>query len=170
MLKGSEGSIEPMMLTLGVAVEGILREAFKESMEKPSSDSEELKKAQILIEKSLLDNKLKSRLKSVIGSWTTRSATDALYLLAESNIIDREEVDAWKKIRHSMAHATFPDFDLQKLIDLCHSVVVLFYKLIFHTIGYNGKYTNYGRSGWPVDDFPKKIEDKTSADNTGVEK
>lgn len=163
VLRGSEGSIDPMMLTLGIAIEGVLRKAYPELTKLPQQEYEELKKAQQIIEESSLNEKFKSRLRGVMDSWANRSAADMLHSLVELGVINREEVNAWKEIRNPTAHAALPDSsDLQKLIDLCHTVTVLFYKLIFHAIGYQGKYTNYGLYGWLLDDYPKAHKSQAS--------
>lgn len=155
VMRGSEGSIEAKMLTLGIAVEGVLREAFPDLAKLPEQESKELEKARQVIDKSSLKKECKERIKGAICSWTERSATDRLCSLVESGVIERNEVDAWKDIRHPSAHATLLDLrDLQKFTDLCHTVTVLFYKLIFHAIGYKGKYTNYSTHGWPLKDYP----------------
>lgn len=152
VLKGSEGSIEPMMLTLGIAVEGILNEAFPELKKLPENKIEELERSKKIIKDSSLEKDFKNRLIGAMERWDTRSATSMLYYLVETEVVKNEEVNAWKKIRNPTAHAVLPDSnDLQELVDFCHTVSVLFYKLIFHAIGYNGKYTNYGLHGWPLE-------------------
>lgn len=156
VIQASGGSIEAQALTVAVAVEGVLRTEFPNFASPSEKELEELDKAQQIIKESALNNGLKKRIMGAIGAWKKPSATDKLSSLTQSGVIESAEYDAWKKLRHPSAHAAPPNLrDFQEFVDLCHIATVLFYKLIFHAIGYEGKYTNYGTHDWPLKDYPK---------------
>jgi len=154
VIKGSEGSTEARMLTLGIAVEGALRVAFPELVELPKEELNGLEEADEIVDRSSLNEELKRRIKGAIGSWKHRGAADMLSKLVNSGVIELKEFNAWKEIRHPSVHATLLNLhDLQRFVDLCHIGTVLFYKLIFHAIGYKGKYTDYSTHGWPLKEY-----------------
>jgi hypothetical protein len=47
--------------------------------------------------------------------------------------------------------------NLQSFIDQTARVKVLFLQLIFHLVGYAGKYTDWGARGWPLVDYPPQL-------------
>ena len=55
-------------------------------------------------------------------------------------------------------HADSPrSIDLQTYINLCDSILVLFYQLIFLVIGYTGYYTDYSTYHYPNKKFDKNL-------------
>ena len=77
------------------------------------------------------------------------SATDRLFELARLGVASSEEVEAWKELRHTIAHGTLPAMG-QDLVDKVHRVRTLFSRLVFTAVGYEGLYLDYGTAGWPV--------------------
>lgn len=154
VLKGSEASIDPMMLTLGIAVEGVLNEVFSHLKNLSGEELAELQKTKKIIAESKISGRNKDRIQGMLNSWNKHNAKAVLYLLKEKGIILEEEVKAWNDIRHPMAHAILPDTnDLQKLFDSCKVCTVLFYKLIFYAVGYRGIYTDYSSDNYPTKNF-----------------
>jgi len=156
VIQASAASIEAQALTVAVTVEGVLRTEFPELVALSEKELEELDKTQQIINESALNNRLKKRITGTIGGWKNPSTTDKLSSLIDLGVIENTEYDAWKKLRHPFAHAAPPNLrDFQEFVDLCHIVTVLFYKLIFHAIGYEGKHTDYSSHDWPLRDYPE---------------
>lgn len=154
-IQGSAGSIETESLEIGVSVEGIVHTEFANVGILSEVETKELEDALRIIEKSEIAEGLKKRITGAINSWQETSATDRLLWLIESGVIARVEYEAWKKLRHPSSHGRLPNLrDFQEFVDLCHTATVLLYKLIFHAIGYEGKYTDYSTRGWPEKDYP----------------
>jgi len=150
-------SIETRSLAVPIAVEGILNSEFSELASPSDKFLTELKKAREIVSNSELPKDLHQRIIGSINSMKRSSATDKLRSLVKDEIIKKEESEAWKKLRNYTAHANQPIYpDLQELVKLCDIVTLLFYKLIFYTIGFEGKYTDYGTYGWPTKDFHTK--------------
>ncbi len=153
-------SIETRSLAISVAVEGILNSEFAKFAAPSDEFLAELEKARELVKNSEIPEGLNRRIIGSINSMKRSNATDKLKLLVEDGIIKEEESQAWKKLRNYVAHANQPIYpDLQKLINLCNTVNLLFYKLIFYAIGYEGKYTDYSNYGWPTKDLQTKQVD-----------
>lgn len=156
LMRTGSAYIETKSLEVTVDVEGILSTEFPNLAAPSEKELTDMDKAQQIIKESALGNGLKKRISSAIGGWKNPSATVKLKSLLESGIIEEREFKAWKELRNSSTHPKQPfSSHLQKTFDLCDTVITLFYKLIFHTIGYKGRYTDYGTHGWPLKDYPK---------------
>lgn len=146
---------ETFALEVAVAVEGVLTTEFKSLAPPEDKFLHSLSEARNCINASSISNDLKPRICGAINAMKRASATDKLRLLVETSVISEKEYEAWKKLRNSSTHPTEPAFlELQESLDLCGIVTTLFYKLIFHAIGYEGKYTDYGTCDYPLKDFP----------------
>jgi hypothetical protein len=152
--------LETFALETTVAIEGLLLTEFKNLAPSEGSFLQSLDKAMQLVEESLLYNVVKQRVLGAIKAMKYPSASDKLRLLVDGNIVDAKEYQTWKDLRNKSTHPTQPAFvELQELLDLCNIVITLFYKLIFHTIGYEGKYMDYGTYDYPLKDFPPVEKD-----------
>lgn len=105
-------------------------------------------RARQVIEAAALPDRLARRLLGLLQG-RGASATDRLFELARLGVATREEVEAWKGLRHPIAHGTLPAMG-QELVDKVHRVRTLFSRLLFTAVGYDGPYRDYGSAGWPV--------------------
>jgi hypothetical protein len=153
--------IETFALETAVAIEGLLLTEFEKLASPTAEFVTELSKAsEIINTTSEIDDTLKLRICSAIADMKKSRATDKLRALVKSEIIEKKEYEAWKKLRNESTHPTRPAFvELQNLLDLSNIMITLFYKLIFLIIGYEGKYMNYGIDGYPLKDFPPVEKD-----------
>ncbi|TBR56513.1 hypothetical protein B4U84_29370 [Westiellopsis prolifica IICB1] len=161
--------LESEILTLSVAVESLLTiEPLKQLSEKqaslddePDDESNNLQSQisliQSVIEPLNLDNSLRRRLTGSLGNIKSVSAMDRLRNLVDKGLLDQELVDAWKKVRNSAAHGyVLEPEEFGKYHKLSNQVTVLFNHLVFLTIGYVGKYTDYSEDGWIKKDYNRK--------------
>ena len=69
-------------------------------------------------------------------------------------------VKAWQELRNKQVHPSVGPLDnpasrdFQEQLDLVHQVTVLMYHIVFHLIGYRGKYTDYATLNFPNRDYP----------------
>ena len=72
-------------------------------------------------------------------------------MLAKGDVVDQEDIKAWKFIRNKAAHGalTVDPSAVQCLLDRFNRLVVMAYKLVFFRISYQGLYTDYATRGWP---------------------
>jgi len=85
----------------------------------------------------------------------TSKPETALKKLAADGKVRMDDVIAWRHIRHSSAHALSGETEVsQENLDRLNRVTVLFYHLVFALIGYKGKYTDYGKLGFPEARYP----------------
>jgi hypothetical protein len=151
LLDASEGSIDAQALTLAVSVEGILKKLCVELEKLPEEKTAKLTKARKVIDEADIDSDVKHQIMSNLGNWAKAGPWDMLGQLVDAGVITDQERVAWRTLRNPSAHASLPNVqDYQKLVDLCCLTLMVFYKLIYYAIGYNGPYVDYGKPGWPL--------------------
>jgi len=153
--KTSAGSIFTRGLGLGTAVEGILECEFSKIGTLSQEDFRSIDEMIAHVKAFAGDENIRKRTIGALGSWRTIRAKDRLRILERSHIIRPEDMIAWDSIRNRAAHATPPEKEeLQKWIDNCYKAEVLLNHLIFNAIGYEGEFTDYGKSNWPQSMYP----------------
>jgi hypothetical protein len=151
-----QGTVESQALALGVAVEGICKELFPETV----SQAQELRVwAKSLREHCevwkgfqdpLVRTALYDRISGLLGQLNSVRAKDTLMRLVSDGVAYERHVKAWGKLRNQAAHANIhASGTLQELVDLCAGVTMLLYHLIFKAIGYEGAYTDHSEYGYP---------------------
>jgi len=160
-------------LILCTTIEGVLKEEFPNLASASPLFLDLIKNAQIYMSRWIetedlkkkitskkRDNKdkvdiLNKRINGLFGLLKIPRAIDKLRALVGKGAVKKEHVDSWNELRPMMAHAYSPEsLSTQELIDDFYKILVLFYQLIFHTIGYKGKYTDYSKYGWPIKKYP----------------
>jgi hypothetical protein len=103
------------------------------------------------------------RIKGMMAGLTNMRAIDKLWRLADEDKVNRTQIEAWRELRNKQVHpvaldlADVADRDYQNRFDLIHQATVLMYHVVFHLIGYEGKYTDYSTLGYPNRDYPSAI-------------
>ena len=152
----STGSIFAKGLGLGIAVEGILKCEYSKI---GRSSPEDVKAVEAMIDHVNSfsgDGNVLARTLGALREMQSIRATDKLIALQAEGIIRAADVQAWKAIRNSAAHARPPEREeFQKWIDNCYKTEVLINHLIFRAIGYEGKFTDYGnrKQNWPLSQY-----------------
>lgn len=148
--------LDTIALLLCVATESVLDIPLFKSLGKPNTSLLGLIKELFdWVKKAPVEQSLRERALSAMGSMKSNRAVDKMYALSKVGAIDEEEIKSWKFLRNPSAHGTFEiDEDkFQELLDHVHRVIALIYKLTFLTIGYAGKYSDYGHHGWRSRDY-----------------
>lgn len=149
-------------LVLSVTVESFLKNSrFKFLAKNFGENGEDLQTIKSLIQGSGASENLRGRIIGFLKSMNNPSSSDLLHRLEGLGVISRNEVKAWKKLRHPSAHGSLnvEESALQDIMNDIHKVSTLVYKLVFLIIGYSGKY--HDRSDvWSIRDFDAtKIDD-----------
>jgi len=146
----STGSIFAKGLGLGIAVEGILESEFA-NIGSPSIEYANAVEEMIAHVKSYTGNEnVLARALGALPDMKKTRAKDKLFALQEAGIVRKEDVKAWDSIRNRGAHARPPETEeAQEWINNCYKTEVLLNHLIFHAIGYEGQFTDYGTRNWP---------------------
>lgn len=150
------------MLVVGVEVEGILADYYStlvtptEQMKQSVDEVTRLVDVYIRGGGTGIDSNSLARIQSALGRLKdTTSARNKLKELASQSVIRSVDVEAWEFVRNKTAHAVASETGITQDNSLRQDrVLVLFYHLVFHLIGYHGKYTDYGELGCPIKSYP----------------
>jgi hypothetical protein len=158
VIEASSASAEAEVLTISVAVEGLLKTEFHDLGEPDKETKDQIALAKSLIKDSELNRDFKERVFGSLRGMKNTRPEDRLFELKNQGLIEQRLISSWRKLRHSSVHADELNFEeLQKYLDRCKTVLVLFYQLIFLAIGYTGKYTDYSTYSFPIKNFDKKM-------------
>ena len=154
-------------LTLCVSVEALLKTHFSDVMPADPETEQNIKKAkEIFNASSCLDEKFRKRLDGALESFTKTRPADRLNELCKKKLIDLRLIESWTKLRNASAHGDLVNFTdrakLNRHIDKCNAVLVLFYQLVFLLIGYAGQYTDYATHGYPQRLFEARLDNRCS--------
>lgn len=150
-----EASVEAQALSVAVAVESVLNLFYRDVGRPAQSVLDAVKELQAYINEWHGMSELKTRALGSVGQMKSVRPGDRLRDLIERRVVADKNVSAWTRLRNSVAHGDWSGVaDLQTFIDRTEDVLVLFNQLIFHLIGYKGKYTDWGAHGWPIIQYP----------------
>ena len=156
-----QASIENSSLSIGVAIEGILKSYFSEIGLADEEILQQAEKAKDLIENSNLEERIKNRLFSSIGLLKNISPKVALRQMVQDKLLDKTMVSEWEKLRNKSVHSDKMNqglITIQKHINQINTCLALFYRLLFIIIKYEGNYIDYSEKGWPEKKFKLKNE------------
>lgn len=144
LLETASATLEARCLSTVVAVESLLHESpYGEYANSSNEWIQEVEQLEIILENQTLSKRMQERLKGTFGMWKKENPTAILKQLAKDGIVRDCDVNAWKKVRNRAAHGTQLDNDPETLFNDYLHILVLFYHLIFHMIGYHGPYIDY---------------------------
>jgi len=160
----SEGSIDSWLIGICVTVEGLA--GLIEYT--PAPVTAELAKFQEHVAKWIKDEGISEssakRITGLIGQLGSARPIDRMMSLVPRKLLYEADIKTWSKARNSAVHtrrsnaADMERGKLQSRIDQLHDVYRLLYFIIFHVIGYDGKYTDYAEHHFPVRAYPPEAE------------
>ena len=165
IIEARETTFEAEILTLSVAVEGLLEiEPFKENM--MNSNSINIESQVSLLQEKIKELNLEESFRKRLNGWLVNikyinsvSTSDKLIHLVKKGLIEKKLVKSWKDIRNGAAHGYVVERNkFERYFKLCNQVTILFNHLIFLIIGYTGKYTDYSEDGWIKKEFNSLID------------
>jgi hypothetical protein len=166
-LESSHSPLDAHALDLSVAVEALLGSHFNE-LGRPTNDYiQELRVICKAISELEISESTRKRIEGLLNLAKSGSSKDKLRALISQGKVTSEDLRAWETVRHKAAHGVFLKDVNQKYVDSFLRVMTLFYRLIFHAIGYFGPYQDYGTPGWPVrTPNPKPADSDLQLDNS----
>ncbi|KKW90176.1 hypothetical protein [Sphingobium chungbukense] len=161
LLRGaSESSLDGWLIGLCVAVEGLAGLIDYE----PAGLSEELIRVQNGIsdwlEAERVSDTSRKRIEGLLGQLGNVRPRDRMMSLVPGGALLEDDISAWTKARNRAVHTRkvkkgdLEKDKLQTSLDGLHRIYRLLYWIIFHVIGYSGKYTDYAEPGFPVKSYP----------------
>lgn len=155
-----QSGIENASLSLGVAIEGILKTYFGEHGLPDDEIAQQANAAKEILGGLDLGARIRDRLFGSIGGLLNNSSPkSSLYHLAQDGIINKSMAGKWVKLRNKSVHPDKLNEDpqaFQKYIDLNYTCIALLFLLLFSIIEYEGNYIDYSADGWPE----KKVKEE----------
>jgi hypothetical protein len=149
--------LDTIALIVVVAVESVSSEFSEIAIpdQKLIDEVDEISDPINAIDETRVRANTKERALGSVSNMKSTRAGDRLKHLAKIGVITNGEILQWQRLRNTSAHGTLHDdpTKLQKLLSDIYGAMTLLNKLVFLRIGYDGKYSNYSKIGWPVMEF-----------------
>lgn len=104
-----------------------------------------------------------TRLDAMLVNWSKKRPQDTLHELAELGFIQKEYIKSWTDLRNRHVHPALADLEppspatYQSVLNNTYRVEVLVYQIIFHLLGYEGPFTDYGAEGFTNTNYPLAV-------------
>ncbi len=143
-------------LTLTVAIESLLHNEFEHIGGLSEDELSALGDLRAHADLWEGNESLKRRIQGFLVNIPDPRAVDRMRELANKELISEDQWQAWQKLRNISTHAyQAAKINPHDFIDLVQTCQVLFYHLVFISIGYQGPYMDVSSPGWPVRKFPE---------------
>ncbi|HEX7917683.1 hypothetical protein [Rudaea sp.] len=150
--KAYQSDLENSALVLSVAIESLLKVAFKSEADDDEEFHAEIAHAKIALEKANFMPRALNRIAASLANAINPGPKQVLRRLKEQGFINDRHVAAWEKMRNKSAHGDGGDdshAEIQKLLSAHYHCLGLFYCLVFVLIGYRGVYSDLTQQNWP---------------------
>lgn len=133
-----------MILTLSVAIEGLLNDIYIPVIKLKKDNSEfetEIKKVKQLIKTLDLTDDQRNRVLGSVSYWKNITAAKALDYLIEQGVITTSDKKLWQELRNESAHPKVREDNLTKERlerEKVSSCLNLFHKLVLNTLAFSG--------------------------------
>lgn len=133
-----------MILTLSVAIEGLLNDIYIPIIKVKKYNSEldaEIKKVKQQVKTLELTDAQRDRILSSVSYWKNITAAKALDYLIEQGVITSPDKKLWQKLRNESAHPKVREENLAKEMlerEKVTSCLNLFHKLVLNTLTFSG--------------------------------
>lgn len=152
IIRASAGSLETEILILVIAVETIVRLIVPNQ---PLTPEEIILVDDLKKHVKKWPQQIKDRILGSLAKLDDSGASRRLKQLIKLGVITKEQLEAWTSLRPQVAHGeAISSKDLQHMLDNYYRILALFYRLVFHAIGYEGEYIDYSLRGFPIRFYP----------------
>lgn len=154
----SASPLDASVLALSVAIEGLLPIVLADSDRDIGIEERKwIRRAQACIRTLPGSQALRDRAIGALSLLYRPNAKGRLDHLVAMNAINASQRDAWQALRHKHAHGELVDSEsIDTVLEYFYRSLVMFYRLVFLAIGYQGKYVDYGSPGWPTSQLPQR--------------
>ncbi len=151
----ARASLDARALTLAVAIEALLNDGYAEVGQTSEVTVKQVDQAIQAVRASGIGADTVARLEGAMKLVRQASAYGKLKALVSLGATTVNLIKAWRQLRNRWAHGAKPEsWDAQKVVDHYFDALTLFYHLMFHLVGYRGKYRDYSTPGWPQAEYP----------------
>lgn len=153
---GAAHNLYTSALLTSVAIEGVLNCEFANVGQPSDGYIAEIDRAIGIVRRlRRFQPQVANRAEGAFAAMKTARAKDRLQILKKKQLISREMLDAWVKVRNSAAHASISidENAIPKLWKRLNIVYTLLNLLVFQAIGFEGNYIDYSIPNWPIRNF-----------------
>jgi hypothetical protein len=152
-LRASALSLDSEALWIPVSIETVVEQCFQQLGHPEQALLKNLDDAIEYVEKWTGEPAVKQRIVNAIKQWRGQNKREALNQLMRKGVISEQQLTAWNRIRHRMAHGQQISDLLEELSGLCDLNYMALLRLLFEVIGYSGPYTERSVDGWPTVEY-----------------
>jgi hypothetical protein len=163
-LRASALSLDSEALWIPVSIETVVEQCFQHLGYPEQALLNNLDEAIKYVEKWKGEPAIKQRIINAIKLWRGQNTRQALNQLVKKDVISEQQLAAWNRIRHRMAHGQQLTDLLDELSGLCDLTYMALLRLLFEVIGYSGPYTDRSAVGWPTIEYNVIGPDKAYPD------
>ncbi len=149
VLRASGSTLEDESLALATEVESIVRSHFFDRGKSPCDFVKAIGDALKHLAQWAGPNDVRRRIEGALNGMTGQNPRTALRTLATEGVISERHVDAWEAIRHQATHGLRSSKTARETVAKNDVVYQLLLLLVFHVLGYTGRFTDYTTKGWP---------------------
>jgi hypothetical protein len=152
-LRASALSLDSEALWIPVSIETVVEQCFQNLGHPEQALLKNLDDAIKHVENWTGEPVVKQRIVNAIKLWRGQNKREALNQLMRKGVITEQQLAAWNRIRHRMAHGQQITDLLEELSGLCDLTYIALLRLLFEVIGYSGPYTDRSADGWPTVEY-----------------
>jgi hypothetical protein len=164
--KARSNDIENSSLVLSVAIEGVIKELFHGEQDTDSAFVDALLASKPSIEALEINQRVRDSMLKSLENSAFPKPKDTMQRLKEQGALHQDHIKAWKALRNTGAHGALlqdENGEFQKHLNRYFCCLDLFYRLVFVSLGYRGRFVDRSVSGWPDSDFPAAQASETAA-------
>ncbi len=158
LIQSSNISLESQSLSITTSIESIITNEFAPYIKSIKKYKEEITQLEDHLNNNNYQKEFKDRIIGFLPLLNRPNINNALMELLNKRLIKKYHIDAWKKLRHPIAHGKVIEFkDYQKYLTLCFKCQSLLNQLIFLLIRYQGSFSDFSYYGFKTKKFTKSI-------------
>jgi hypothetical protein len=157
VLRSSHLSVLAEAMTLGPALERLVKTLYGHVVQAPADLNAELDSAMAALASCSLSQSTRNRVTGCIEAARMPSAADIFRALITHGVITRRDFKRWKVVRNAGSHGDEMGDDPARLAEDNSALVVTMYRLIMQAIGYEGKYLDWSSTSPMVHFAPKDL-------------
>lgn len=154
-IESTAASLEVEVLALAVAVEGLAGDCFPHLAPVEDEFLAQLDNVATAVKGVALTERTRHRIFGAINSMRSPRNADILRSFIAHNHLPAGLFKSWSRLRHNSAHGGGTrGHDIETILRRKYDVLSLLYSLVFASINYVGRRTDYSLPNWPMRPWP----------------
>lgn len=155
IIRASSTSVEDHARAVTVSLETLIQKHCAPYGAEPATVIEEIAKIEEAVRALPMSRAVGRRVRQALRRMKSASSRTALRGLVGCGLLTTVHREAWEQTRHVVAHGVELDDSVEDVMVRCDQVGQAVTMMILALIGYEGYYTDYASTGWPVRKFAR---------------